>query len=443
MSRHDRRSVLKAGGGLLAAASLAGCTEVDEVLDDGFTDRTASIDDGGGELTAGKVAFVEERPPSRDRVEPMAEAVFTREEREKQLYVELDGVATRESTSHITYQVTATNEDGEEIESWEQTVEREERSGDTSNYYLMVTVRIGPPHDPGDYDVHVEITDQLTEESVEVSEELRIKLGLETDLADYDIAELSLIEGQALDYGEYDERDSHVYAPGQQVGLYYTVPGVSYERVGSGSAPRLEETITLTNDASEVVHTTTAEYERTFPEEDMTEFFLRPTVRIPTTVQNGRYTLTVELEDHLSGHVVTDSLDLHIHEDGDLDFRIENVTASLDEPTGYGEVTELPQSGVEPGTDVWVYAEVVDAFDPDDAAVETETEIGVYPPDGDPTYEETFVDRRDSAEEYYLTAQVPIGEESGLHSVNLWVTDSNAGVTYGTGTSVMVDEDGS
>ncbi len=313
MNGHGRRRVLVAGASIALGAGLGGCLsggDDGQAPPDGTGTETLSLGIEGLELATGEPAGYREYRAAEDGTYSPGDVVW--------FYLEPVGVTTGDAGAgeeriDLTGTLTVTGPDGTELETTEETFDREIPEGGTEELYMYFHFAPDSPVTPGEYTAEIVVRDELA--GTEARETITFAMG--RGGSELDLEHVRFVEGEPAGYREYTPVEDPVYAPNDEVWIYFEPVGVGVE-MGDDDQRRIELSVrvTTTGPDGEELPRVRDTVERPIPDDrDLEELFLFVNFELqrPAT---GDHAVEIAVRDRISRSGASATTSFTVAEEG-------------------------------------------------------------------------------------------------------------------------------
>lgn len=437
MSKPNRRTVLHAGGALLAGSAVAGC------LGDGDTEDEDDGNNSGSSLSITNIAFTDGEPSGYRAFEELTSTTFEQTD-VVWLYFEPQGferesVGDGEVEVDIEMSFSVTGPDGEELVSDTDTFARTAPEDGSIDAYFAGNFQPPIPAPGGEYTATLSVTDRIADAEAEETTTFTVEAGEE--LA---IENTTFLAEQPRGYRDFDTVPDDTYDVTDQIRIYFEPTGFGTTEADSGEQGEVSvdliTTITITDATGTEVYNNEDVLRQTFSEEDRDEYFAFWNVALPSETAPGEHEVTITVEDQISEQTAETTETFTVEPVEQL--AIENVTFLDGQPRGYRDFDTAPGQTYAVTDPIRIYFEPTGfgtkETDSGELDLDMITSLQITDSQGTEVYNNSDVLRQtlpeDQVDEYFAFwgATLPIETEPGEYTAEITLEDQITGQTTET-----------
>jgi hypothetical protein len=428
---------------------MAGCLGDDENGDEENGDDENG--DDGKSLAITNVAFADGQPSGYREFEETSSTTFEQTD-VVWIYFEPNGFE-RESAGDGEVEVdidmgfSITGPNGEELAADTDTLTRAAPEGEDIDAYFSGNFQPPIPATGGEYTATLTVTDRIADAGVEETTTFTVEAGEE--LA---VENVTFLADQPRGYRDFDTAPNDTFGVTDPIRVYFEPTGFSTEEADNSNAGDVSvdliTSVTITDASGTEVYDNDDILRQSFPEEDRDEYFAFWNVSLPSGADPGQYTVTITVEDQVSGQTAETTATFIAEPVAEL--TIENVTF-LDGPArGYRDFDTAPGQSYPVTDPIRIYFEP-NGFGTEEATggelrFDMTTSLVITDNTGTEVYNNTDSLRRtlseDQIDQYFGVwgASLPPEVESGQYTAEIALEDQFTGQTTDTTATFTLED---
>ncbi|WP_336327385.1 hypothetical protein [Halovenus sp. HT40] len=316
MNEADRRTVLRAGGAVLAGSAIAGCLDDTDSGDNEENDGEQNeTEDGSQNQTDGtepeepteeslriqNVTFLAGQPRGYRDFETVQNATYGVTDRIR-VYFEPTGFGTEPASDgdvsvDLITSISITDSAGTEVYSNDDVLRQTFSEEDEDEYFAFWDVSLPPESDAGEYTVTLTVEDQIRGQTAETTATFTAE-----PVDELAIENVTFLDGQPRGYRDFDTVPGQTYAVTDPIHIYFEPTGFGTEEADSGDLGLdMITSLVITDSRGTEVYNNSDILRQSLTEDQVDEYFAFWGATLPPGTEPGEYNARITLEDQISG----------------------------------------------------------------------------------------------------------------------------------------------